>query len=101
MKIIYKKTIIFYQTDFQRLIVDEIIDRYPGRTFFYPKRITNYEPGSQDSKSIEFQQDSLIDMLLLGKASLIIGSHLSSFVECAWWFGQCQSKVIIVGSTNK
>ena len=90
----------FISSDDQE-IVDEIIDCYPGRAFFYPKRISNYEPGSQDSKSIEFQQDSLIDMLLLGKTSLIIGSHLSTFVECAWWLGQCKSKVIIVGSSIK
>jgi len=81
-------------------IVDEIMSRYPARSFFYPKRIRNYEPGSQDSKSIEFQQDCLIDMLLLGKASLIIGSHLSSFVECAWWFGLCKPKVIIVNQNT-
>jgi len=90
----------FISSDDQE-IVDEIIDCYPGRAFFYPKRIRNYEPGSQDSKSIEFQQDSLIDMLLLGKTSLIIGSHLSSFVECAWWLGQCKSKVTIVGPSIK
>ena len=47
----------FISSDDQE-IVDEIIDCYPGRAFFYPKRISNYEPGSQDSKSIEFQQDS-------------------------------------------
>lgn len=82
-------------------IVDEIMNRYPGRAFFYPKRISNYEPGSQDSKSIEFQQDSLIDMLLLGKAPLIIGSHLSSFVECAWWFGLCKPRVIIVNQKQE
>lgn len=85
----------FISSDDQE-IVDEIMNRYPGRAFFYPKRISNYEPGSQDSKSIEFQQDSLIDMLLLGKASLIIGSHLSSFVECAWWFGLCKPRVVIL-----
>ena len=81
-------------------IVDEIMNRYPGRAFFYPKRISNYEPGSQDSKSIEFQQDSLIDMLLLGKTSLIIGSHLSSFVECAWWLGLCKPRVVILNQNN-
>jgi hypothetical protein len=84
----------FISSDDQE-IVDEIMNRYSERAFFYPKRISNYEPGSQDSKSIEFQQDGLIDMLLLGKAPLIIGSHLSSFVECAWWLGLCKPKVII------
>ncbi len=39
---------------------------------------------------------SVKDMLLLGKPSIIIGSHLSSFVECAWWLGLCKSKVVIL-----
>jgi len=90
----------FISSDDQE-IVDEIVDRYPGRAFFYPKRIKNYEPGSRDSKSVSFQQDCLIDMLLLGRSPLIIGSHLSSFVECAWWFGLCKSRVVILNQNNK
>jgi len=77
-------------------IIDEILLRYPGRACYYPKRISSYEPGSPDSQSVEFQQDCLIDMLLLGEASLIIGSHLSSFVEVAWWLALCKPDVIIV-----
>ena len=95
----YKNKNFFLSSDDQE-IIDEIIERYPGRAFYFPKRVSNYEPGSDDCKTIEFLQDSLIDMLLLGKSSLIIGSHLSSFVECAWWFGLCQSKIIILNQFN-
>ncbi len=77
-------------------IIDELSLRYPNRVSFYEKRITNYEPGSDDSTKKEFGQDNLIDMLLLGKNKTIIGSHISSFVECAWWFGGANAKIIIV-----
>ena len=91
----HKDNNFFLSSDDQE-IIDEIIERYPGKAFYFPKRVSNYEPGSDDCKTIEFLQDSLIDMLLLGKSSLIVGSHLSSFVECAWWFGLCKSEVIIL-----
>lgn len=90
----------FFLSSDDQDIINEIIARYPGRAFYYPKRITNYEPGSADSLGPNFMQDSLIDMLLLSKSSLIIGSHLSSFVECAWWFGMCKAKVVILNQNT-
>lgn len=86
----------FFLSSDDQSIIDELSKRYPNRVTFYQKRITNYEPGSIDSTKKEFGQDCLIDMLLLGKNNMIIGSHISSFVECAWWFGGAKAEVIIV-----
>lgn len=90
----------FFLSSDDQEIIDEIIARYPGRAFYYPKRTSSYEPGSVDSKSADFMQDNLIDMLLLSKSPLIIGSHLSSFVECAWWFGHCKSRVVVLNQNT-
>lgn len=86
----------FFLTGDDQNVLDQVMLRYPGRTFSYKKRVLDFEPGSYDSKSVEFSQDGLIDLLLLGRASSIVGSHLSSFVECAWWFGKCKANVRIV-----
>lgn len=39
-------------------------------------------------------QDALIDIYLLSKCSKIIGTKLSTFTECAWWFGGCKDIII-------
>ena len=37
----------------------------------------------------------MIDMLLLSKNNVIIGSPYSSFTEVAWWFSKCKSEVVL------
>lgn len=37
----------------------------------------------------------MIDMLLLSKNDVIIGSPYSSFTEVAWWFSKCKSEVVL------
>jgi len=86
----------FFVTADDQGIINEFADRYPGRVNYFQKRILNYEPGGSDCSKKEFGQDNLIDMLLLAKNIEIIGSHLSSFVECAWWFGGGRAKVTIL-----
>jgi len=62
----------------------------------YGSSILAYQKRSFDRRENNGIQDALIDLLLLSKAKHIIGSHLSSFTELAWWFGQCKAKVDII-----
>ena len=44
---------------------------------------------------IENIQDALIDVLLLAECKKILGTKLSTFTECAWWFGGCKDILIM------
>ena len=48
----------------------------------------------KDSLSV---RGSLIDLLLLSKNKIIIGTYFSSFTEVSWWFGGATAKVIFPG----
>jgi len=39
--------------------------------------------------------DDFVDMLILSKCPVIIGTYISSFTEVAWYLGGCKAKVII------
>lgn len=41
-------------------------------------------------------QNDFIDMLLISKGTEIIGSHLSTFTEVAWWYSGCNENIIII-----
>lgn len=41
-------------------------------------------------------KDDMIDLLLLSKNDVIIGTHMSTFCEVAWYYSNCESQVIIV-----
>jgi len=45
-----------------------------------------------DFTSIEGMQDILIDLYLGGMSKKIYGTHMSSFSEMQWWFGNCTSE---------
>jgi len=63
----------------------------------YGNRLTCYEKISYDRMSILGNQQGLVDMLLLSKCGNILGSPLSTFTECAWWFGGCKANIKIIG----
>jgi len=48
----------------------------------------------RDSSSV---RGALIDLLLLSKNKIIIGTYLSTFTEVAWWVGGATAKVIFPG----
>jgi hypothetical protein len=39
---------------------------------------------------------ALTDMLCLARADALVGTHLSTFTECAWWLGGCRQRLEIV-----
>lgn len=66
----------------------------------FGKRIIIFPKGNRkQSKSITIKE-ALIDLLLLSKTKHILGSYLSTFTELAWWFGNCKSKVEIIGEED-
>ena len=46
-------------------------------------------------------KDALVEMLILSKTKIILGTYLSSFTEMAWWFGKCNPKVEIIGDAEQ
>ena len=46
-------------------------------------------------------KEALIDLLLLSKCSIILGTFLSTFTEVAWWLGECKANVCIIGEENR
>jgi len=74
-------------------VIKKIKNNFPEKIIFYPNRTFK-----GDSQTIKGMQDILIDLLLGGKNKRIIVSSLSTFSELQWWFGGCQSDVIIIKS---
>ena len=56
----------------------------------FPNRIITYN----DTLFSQLERD-FIDVLLLSKNSIILGSYLSSFSEMSWWLSLGKSKLII------
>ena len=41
-------------------------------------------------------QEDLIELYLLSKNKIIIGSHFSTYTEVAWWLGGCTENIKII-----
>ena len=68
-----------------------IRDRYSEKIIYTTKR-TKFG----DFSTAEGLQDALIDLYLGGKNKTILSSYGSSFCELQWWFGGCQSDIIMM-----
>lgn len=86
--------------DFQEFV--DIMNDYPESKFFistdngkvkealksiFGDRILSYSSGDPAI-------DVFVDLLLVSKNSVIIGSPLSTFTEVAWWFSKCEAEVL-------
>lgn len=65
-----------------------------NRIIYFPKRF-------RDRNDTNGVKEAFVDMLLLARCPIIIGTFLSTFTELAWWGGQCKSQVIIPGTEDK
>lgn len=64
--------------------ISEILNKeFPGQIYELP------------DKDWSSTVDAIAELYLLSKGSILIGSYLSTFTECAWWLGGCRQKVII------
>lgn len=62
-------------------------------------RILIYPRQSSLDNSRDFPegvQEDLIELYLLSKNKILIGSHFSTFTEVAWWLAECPKNVIII-----
>ena len=64
----------------------------------YGKRIltTKKRTSFGDRSTVNGIVDSVIDMFISSKCSLIIGSNMSTYTEVAWWFGGAKAEVDLV-----
>jgi len=65
-------------------ILNTLREKFGNRIFYYEK----------DSLSV---RGALVDLLLLSKNNIIIGTYFSSFTEVSWWLGGATAKVIFPG----
>lgn len=61
---------------------------------YFPKRFR----GRCTPESIK---EAFVDILLLARCPIIIGTFLSTFTELAWWGGNCRAQVVIPGAENR
>lgn len=70
------------------------------RKIFGSSRVIFFQKRFRDRNTKESIKEAFVDMLLLSRCSIIIGTFLSTFTEMAWWFGGCNAQVIIPGSND-
>ena len=61
----------------------EYLKDYNVITYLQPPNITQ-------------MQYSAATMLIASKCNMLVGSRLSTYAECIWWFGKCRAEVIPV-----
>jgi len=62
------------------------------RIFIYPRK-TNLDTSRDFPEGV---QEDLIELYLLSKNKIIIGSHFSTFTEVAWWLAECPENITII-----
>lgn len=62
------------------------------RIFIYPRK-TNLDTSRDFPEGV---QEDLIELYLLSKNKIIIGSHFSTFTEVAWWLAECPENITIL-----
>ena len=83
-------------------VIDHFLHRYGNRIIIHDqeKYSNSHLAESGHNNSIQTNVDAFIDLLLLSKCDTIVGTYASTFSEVAWWFGRCNSKVIIPEPSN-
>jgi len=89
----YKNNNFFIATDSQE--VKEYfknISKLKNKITFYPRQ-TNLNTSRDFMDGV---QEDLIELYLLSKNKIIIGSHFSTFTETAWWLAGCPKNITIL-----
>jgi hypothetical protein len=74
----------YYEQDYNQFFLDRLKDTFGDRIFHHRGNSTSL-------------RTALIDLLLLSKNKIIIGTHFSSFTEVAWFFSGGKSEIILPG----
>ena len=81
---------IFVASDSEEAFM-KIKEKYKDKILYVSKRTFWGDRGSKEGI-----EDCFVDQLLLSKCNILIGGYLSTYVEMAWWFGDCKAKVFII-----
>jgi hypothetical protein len=83
-------------------VLDHFKKKYSDRIIIHKQEKYSHPhlAESGHNNSVQTNTDAFIDLLLLSKCSTIVGTYASTFTELAWWFSQCNSKVIIPEPLN-
>jgi hypothetical protein len=90
---------IYLSTD-SRSVEAAVLERYGSRILLFPEMDQVLRKRSYDSHGYSYGDSTIVrdfcEMICLSRGTVLIGSYLSTFTECAWWFGGCRQHVIIV-----
>ena len=88
----YDNTYTFYISTDSQQVKDYFHNQTDFNLIFYPR-------SSDLNTSRDFElgiQEDLIELYLLSKNSIFIGSHFSTFSEVAWYLGGCTKNITII-----
>jgi hypothetical protein len=87
----FPKQTNFYVSSDSLEVKNSLFEIFPNRILCFPRKTELAT--SRHSK--EGMQEDLIELYLVSKNKVIIGSYLSTFTEVAWWLGGAKAKVIL------
>ena len=67
----------------------------------FPNKIFTFKKNCFDRLDEEFNQDGLIDLILLSKTKKMIGTYMSTFTELAWWWGGANTNMNVVATDSE
>jgi hypothetical protein len=86
---------IFLATDSTE-VVSAFKARYGNRVLCQPCGPLSSNPHIAENGSEKEIVRAFCDMICLSKSEVLLGTYISTFTECAWWFGNCRQHVVVV-----
>ena len=86
---------IFLATDSTK-VVSAFQERYGNRILCQPWGPLSSNPHIAENDTEKEIFRAFCDMICLSKAEILLGTYLSTFTECAWWFGNCRQHVVVI-----
>lgn len=68
---------------------------------FGKDKIIYFHKRARGRGDVAAMKEALIDLYLLSKCDILLGTFLSTFSEVAWWIGGCKANVHIIGEEKK
>jgi len=68
---------------------------------FGKDKIIYFHKRARGRGDVAAMKEALIDLYLLSKCDIILGTFLSTFTEVAWWLGGCKANVCIIGEEDE
>lgn len=88
----YDNSYNFFLCSDSQKVKDYFKNKYGDRILLYPRK-TDLDTSRDFPEGI---QEDLIELYLLSKNNIIIGSHFSTYTEVAWWLNGCTDNITIL-----